>query len=267
MKVLNNKILLSVVLLITVLGYAVSCTHKDVEVPAVASNAIVIIRGTDVVKAGIVGNGDSTTWKLDKVHSNVMWETNYMGAAGVLSGRFNQFGMATLNDANMKSYTTTAQPLPDTAWSFDEDKPENTRFSGYVQMNQSNTGEPGRDAGCNVAALGTVAIVTGTQNLSLVNVARIETTKIEKDPTSADYIVTLNLIWRGGPGNVTGTAITKSIVGKLHYIPKAFPPGVTTYRVCGLQLKFSFNCRDFGVTSTSISDNVNITCNMNFNNK
>ena len=267
MKVINNKLILGVMMFISVLGYVASCTHKDVVVPAPASTAVVIIRGTDIVKSGVVGNGDTTTWKLDKVHSNVMWETSYMGAAGVLSGRFNQFGMYALTDAKMLSYVTAAQPVADTSFYFDEANPQNTRISGYVQMNTSNTGEPGRDAGCNIAALGTVAIVAGTQNLTTTNVARIETTKIEKDPTSADYIVTLNLIWRGGPGNVAGTPITKSLVGKLHYIPKAYPAGVTTYRVCGMQLKFSFNCRDFGVTSTSISDNVNIECNMNFNNK
>lgn len=267
MKLLNNRILLGTIMFVSILGYVASCTHKDVEVPAAASNAVVIVRGTETVKAGVVGNGDTTTWKLDKVHSNVMWETNYMGAAGVLSGRFNQFGMHTLTDAKMINYVTAGQPLPDTSFYFDEANPENTRFSGYVQMNQSNTGEPGRDAGCNVAALGTVAIVAGTQNLTLTNIARIETTKVEKDPLSPDYIVTLNLIWRGGPGNVAGTPIVKSVVGKLHYIRKAYPAGGTTYRVCGLQTKFAFNCRDFGVTSTSISDNVNIECNMNFNNK
>lgn len=267
MKLANNKILLGALVFVSILGYVVSCTHKDVVAPAAATNAVVIVRGNATIKAGTVGNGDSTTWKLDKVHSSVLWTTSYMGAAGLLTGRFNQFGMAALLDAKMINYVTTAQPLPDTSWYFDEANPENTRFVGYVQMNTSNTGEPGRDAGCNIAALGTVAIVAGTQNLTVGNVAKIETTKVEKDPLSPDYIVTLNLSWRGGPGNVAGTPIVKSIVGKLKYIPKAFPTPTSTYRVCGLQLKFAMNCRDFGVTSTSIADNINIECNMNFNNK
>ena len=267
MKLVNNKFILGMMTFVSILGYVASCTHKDVDIPSAASTAVVIARGNAIVKPGIVGNGDSSTYKLDKVHSNVMWSTNYMGAAGLLTGRFNQFGMHTLTDAKMINYVTAAQPLADTSWYFDEANPENTRFSGYVQMNQSNTGEPGRDAGCNIAALGTVAIVSGTQNLTNTNVARIETTKIEKDPLSADYIVTLNLIWRGGPGNVAGTPITKSLTGKLRYIPKALPTPTSTYSVCGLQLKFQFNCRDFGVTSTSIADNVTIECNMNFNNK
>jgi hypothetical protein len=39
------------------------------------------------------------------------------------------------------------------------------------------------------------------------------------------------------------------------------------YEVFGLQLKFQFNCRDFGITSTSIADKIEIECNANFHNK
>ncbi|MFA5245281.1 MAG: hypothetical protein WC380_08260, partial [Pedobacter sp.] len=63
--------------------------------------------------------------------------------------------------------------------------------------------------------------------------------------------------------------VTKSVVGKLKYIKKA-TVGATTatpYDVFGLQLVFQFNCRDFGITSTSISDKIEIQCNVNFNNK
>jgi hypothetical protein len=54
------------------------------------------------------------------------------------------------------------------------------------------------------------------------------------------------------------------VIGRLKYIPKA---KVSNYNVFGLQLKFQFNCRDFGIASTSISDKIDIECNMNFNNK
>ena len=56
-----------------------------------------------------------------------------------------------------------------------------TFFSSYVQMNQSNTGEPGRDAGCNISGLGTSPIVVGLQNLTVTNLAKIKTTKIQFD--------------------------------------------------------------------------------------
>jgi hypothetical protein len=53
----------------------------------------------------------------------------------------------------------------------------------------------------------------------------------------------------------------------LKYIKKATIAGAAPYDVFGLQLSFQFNCRDFGITSTSVGDKIDITCNMNFNNK
>ena len=95
--------------------------------------------------------------------------------------------------------------------------------------------------------------------------AKIKTTEIKFDPTSNDYIVTLLLTWKG----TLGTPLTKTLVGRMKYIRKnkvQFGTGAA-YSVFGLQLKFQFNARDFGITSTSISDKIDIECNMNFNNK
>jgi hypothetical protein len=113
--------------------------------------------------------------------------------------------------------------------------------------------------------MGTVAIVAGTQNLTETNLAKIHTTKVEFDPASNGYIVTLDLTYKG----LLATPLTKSIVGKLNYIPRKTVQFGTSaaYDVFGLQLQFQFNCRDFGITSTSISDKIEIECNMNFNNK
>ena len=69
--------------------------------------------------------------------------------------------MHDVTDAEAISYTVTGQPLKDSSWAFYENEPAKSYFNGYVQINTSNTGEPGRDAGCNVAGMGTVAIVTG----------------------------------------------------------------------------------------------------------
>ncbi len=266
MKLLKNHSLLILMILLSGYGYIASCTHESLTpLPAAASNTPVILRGTDVMTPGAMKTGDTTQWKLDKAHSNAMWETNYVGAAGLLSGRFNQFGMHDVTDAKMMNYITGGQPLLDSSWAFYENEPAKTYFNGYVQINQSNTGEPGRDAGCNISTLGTVPIVAGTQNLTLTNIARIKTTKVEFDPLSNGYIVTLNLTWKG----TLAAPITKSIVGKLNYVKKAKVQFGTasSYSVFGLQLKFQFNCRDFGIASTNISDNVSIECNMNFNNK
>jgi len=165
----------------------------------------------------------------------------------------------------MLNYTTAGQPLPDSSWAFYENDPSKTFFNAYVQINTSNTGEPGRDAGCNIGTLGTTAIVTGVQNLTLTNLAKIKTTEVKFDPASNDYIVTLSLTWKG----TLAAPLTKSIVGKLKYSPKTKVQfgTATAYDVFGLQLSFQFNCRDFGITSTSISDKIDIVCNTNFHNK
>ncbi len=266
MKLFKNHSLLIILVLLSGYGYIASCTHDAISpLPPAASNAPIITRGTDELLPKDMVVGDTTSWKLDKAHSNVMWSTNYVGAAGLLTGRFNQFGMHDVIDAKMLNYVTAAQPLKDSSWAFYENDPSKIYFNGYVQINQSNTGEPARDGGCNVTTLGTSAIVVGTQNLTLTNLAKIKTTDVKFDPTSNDYIVTLNLTWKG----TLATPLTKSIVGRLKYIRKNKVQFGTAaaYSVFGLQLKFQFNCRDFGIASTSISDKVDIECNMNFNNK
>ena len=266
MKLLSNKTLIILLVLISGYGYLISCTHDDeLIVPVQLTQPFVSSRGTNVHLPGEMTSGNPNEWKLDKVHSSVLWSTNYVGAAGLLTGRFNQFGMHNVADDEAISYTVSGQPLKDSSWAFYENEPAKSYFYGYVQINTSNTGEPGRDAGCNVAGMGTVPIVTGEQNLSYPNLAKIKTTEIKFDPGSNGYIVTLNLTYQG---KLTAP-LTKSIVGKLNYIPKKNVQFGTSaaYDVFGLQLKFQFNCRDFGITSTSISDKIDIECNINFNNK
>ena len=160
--------------------------------------------------------------------------------------------------------------MKDTSWAFYENEPGKSYFNGYVQINTSNTGEPGRDAGCNVGGMNTVAIRSGVQNLVDTNLAKIKTTKIEFDPSNNGYIVTMDLTWHNKWNTTPTTAlapITKTIVAKLSYVTRKTVAAATPYDVFGLQLKFSFNCRDFGIISTSIADNIDIECNMNFNNK
>jgi hypothetical protein len=171
--------------------------------------------------------------------------------------------MHDVTDAKMQNYATTGQPVKDSSWAFYENDDSKSYFNGYVQINTSNTGEPGRDAGCNVGNLGTTAIVSGTQNLTVTNLAKIKTTKIAFDPATGDYIVDLTLTWQGK----LATPLTKAIVGRMKVIKKSTIAAATPYDVFGLQLKFQFNCRDYGVTSTSISDKIDIECNMNFNNR
>jgi polyisoprenoid-binding protein YceI len=264
MKSFNNKTLMMFLLIISGTGYIASCTNEDAPIPLAATSGPVITRGTNIHLPGNLTVGNTSEWKVDKSHSNVMWSTNSVGAAGLLTGRFNQFGVHEVTDAEMTTYATAGQPVKDNSWAFYENEPGKTFINGYVQINTSNTGEPGRDAGCNLSAMGTTAIISGTQNLSVTNLAKIKSTEVKFDPLSNDYIVTLSLTWKG----TLGAPITKTVVGKLKYIKKA-TVGTTAapYDVFGLQLKFQFNCRDFGIASTSISDKIDIECNINFNNK
>jgi polyisoprenoid-binding protein YceI len=263
MKLLNNRLLLALMLLLSAFGYISSCTHDNEVLPPPAVTTPTITRDTLTFKPGNMTAGNAREWKMDKAHSSVLWETNYVGAAGLLTGRFNQFGTHDVLDAEMINYNTTGQPVKDTSWAFYENEPAKTYLNGYVQINTSNTGEPGRDAGCNISAMGTVPIVAGVQNLTVVNIARLKTVKVEFDKLSPDYIVALNLTWKGN----LGAPITKTITGRLKYIKKATIAGAAPYDVFGLQLTFQFNCRDFGITSTSVGDKIDITCNMNFHNK
>lgn len=242
------------------MGFYWACTHDD----QVVDTGPKITRGTRVHLPGLTA-GDSTQWKFDKAHSSVLWQTSYVGAAGLLTGRFNQFGLADVTDAKAIEYNVTVQPLSDTSWAFYENEPYKSFFNGYVQINTSNTGEPGRDTGCNVAGMGTVKIKNGVQNLAYPNLAKIKSKSIVFDPTSNDYIVTFDLTYQGK----LAAPLTKTLTGKLKYVPQQRVQFGTSaaYLVFGLQFTFQFNCRDFGIVSTSVADIIQITCNANYNNK
>ncbi|MBI3139625.1 MAG: hypothetical protein HYZ15_13695 [Sphingobacteriales bacterium] len=273
MKQVNNRFLMALLVLASFGGYIISCSHDNEIPPPPASSAPVITRGTNIHLPGNLTPGNSNEWKMDKVHSSCLWSTAYVGAAGLLTGRFDIFGAYDITPAKFGNYPYTdlnrpSQPFPDSSWAFYENEPEKSYLNGYVLINTSNTGEPGRDGtftyvGCNLAAMGTTQKVAYQHNINVTNVAQIKTSKIEFDKTSADYIVTIKLTWQGK----LAAPITKEIIGRLKYVPKATIAAASPYDVFGLQLKFQLNCRDFGVTSTSIADKIDVECNMNFNNK
>jgi len=255
---LSNRFLLILAVVLSGVIYIFSCTRKD----QIIETTVKITRGNEVLLPQLI-TGDTTKFKLDKVHSSVLWQGSYNGASGLLTGRFNQFGMANVTPAQMIYYNITGQPLPDTAWAFYESEPSKTYINGYVQINTSNTGEPGRDTGCNIGTTGTIKIITGVQNLSDSNLAKIHSTKVEFDPASAGYIVTMDLTWRGNR-SVNPAPITKTVVGKLFYVKRT---RISSGEVFGLQLVFEFNKKDFSITSTSVSDKIQVECNMNFKTK
>ncbi len=265
MKLLSEKILLSLFVLISIGGYITSCTHENQVIPPPATSTPDINRGNGVFLPGNLTPGDTSSWKFDQVHSSVLWSANYLGAAGLLTGRFNDFGISSISESQKTQYPTTGQPLKDTSWAFYENDPTKTYFTGYVQMNTSNTGEPGRDGGCYLGYVGAPKLITSTQNLIDSNIAVIKTTQVTLDPNSAGYIVTMVLTWQG----LLSAPHDTTINGTLSYVKRQTVGAGTAsaYDVFGLQLNFSFNCRSFGLTTTEIGDVITLQCNINFNNK
>lgn len=266
MKLFNNKtLLLIVIILISGYGYMASCTHKDLIMPEQATGTVTINGGSGIFLPGTETIGDTSQWKMDQVHSSVLWSGNYLQTGALLTGRFNMFGLNSIPSSAKQQYATTGQPVLDTSWAFYENDPTKTYFNGYVQMNTSNTGEPGRDGGCYLKFVGAPYIISGKQNLIDSNLAIIRTTKVELDTKSPGYIVTMVMTWKG----LLAAPHDTTINGTLSYVKRSTVGAGTTsaYDQFGLQLNFQFNCRSFGITTTEISDIVSVQCNMNFNNK
>ena len=123
MKLLNNRTLIVLFVLVSGFGYLASCTRDDnMIVPVELNKPFIASRGDAVLLPKNMTAGDTSSWKLDKVHSSCLWSTAYVGAAGLLTGRFNQFGMHDVTDAKAIRYNvaSTVQPLPDTSWAFFE---------------------------------------------------------------------------------------------------------------------------------------------------
>jgi polyisoprenoid-binding protein YceI len=228
MKYRSNSFIFLFLILLCVFTH-VSCTHEDEIAPSVNPE---IEFGNAVVTVG------DKSWKHDKTHSSVLWETAYLGQSGLLTGRFNSFSVTNLI--------------------FDEGNPQNTSFEGWVRLNSVNTGEPGRDAGC---LLGTFGTATGLANEER-NLARLKSKKVEFSKTDRSYVVTFDMTFLGN---------TKEYTGKLNYTPPVTIPASGTaaaHEVLGLQLRYQFLAKtDFDLVSPDIADKVDVTLNMNFNNK
>ncbi len=265
MKPHIEKLLLAFLVIISIVGYISGCTHENAVLPPPSTGTPDINRGNGVFLPGNLTIGDTSQWKLDQAHSSALWSSNYLGAAGLLTGRFDAFGISSIAANQKKLYPTTGQPLKDTSWAFYESDPTKTYFNGYVQLNTSNTGEPSRDGGCYLSYVGAPKLIPNTQNLIDSNIALIKTTAVKLDPNSAGYIVTMTMTWQG----LLSAPHDTTINGTLSYSKRTTVGAGTAsaYDVFGLQLNFSFNCRSFGVTSTNVGDVITLQCNMNFNNQ
>ena len=212
------------VLVMACFTYAVSCTHDDAILSSAGPK---IERGTQVLSL------TDTKVSFDKTHSNVGWETAYLGGLSLLTGRFDTLGITTFN--------------------FDEANAAAINFEAWVWINKVNTSEPGRDKGCLQTTFG----VTTAMTSDVANIAKIKTKSVELSTTDKGYIVKFDLTFHG---------VTKELTGKFFYDGKTVTgAGATAKNVYGFSFDFQILAKtDFLIASTNIADKVSIKCNAIF---
>lgn len=193
-----------------------SCTREDAVVGEIAPPDFQY--GDSEVKT-------SQGWNFDKAHSNVMWETNYLGVAALLTGRFNTFS---------------------TQMEFEENHPEHVTFSGFVVLSSVNTGEPGRDGGCLLTTFGTATIS---------DTARLVSKQVLADGKGG-YDATVEFNFHG---------VKKDLPMKLSFAGLSHIDATSPYTVAGFTGELEINAKtDFGIVSSNIADRVQIRMNMTF---
>lgn len=207
-------------MLLATVGYIVSCTQKDT----------LVVVPEPVVQSGNAKLDFITDPKVsfDKAHSNVGWETAYLGGLSLLTGRFDTLGF--------------------TSFHFDEAVPANTSFEAWVWVNRVNTSEPGRDKGCLQTTFG---VNTG-MTTEAANVAIVKSKSVVFNGDKG-YTVKFDFTFHG---------VTKELTGNFLYDGKLVAATRNTY---GFSLYFQFLAKtDFGIVSTNIADLVTIKCNAIF---
>ena len=245
-KMKNKPIKAIAATMMTALAIAIginSCKKDDKVEPLTVSTTT----GSDVIDATIGSTVPATTgiYYLDKAHSNVMWETEYMnnGNAALLTGRFNLFNMFV---------------------KFDQANPANTTVSAWVQLSTFNTGESGRDAAgkCGPTYMGVQWTIDTVPNPDVYTV--IETTDTAWFTSAScakygdGYLVKGSLNFKG---------VTSSVDMYMDYQGKYTTTNATTGKKvdrAGIEAWFMMKAVSvFGVTSTSISDDVKVRIDWN----
>jgi polyisoprenoid-binding protein YceI len=224
MRLKTNGYLLLLIIFLS--GYAyISCTHDDA---LVSTNGPKIERGTH--KLNFITDPKVS---FDKQHSNVGWETAYLGGLSWLTGRFDTLGMTSFN--------------------FDESNAAGINFEAWVWVNRVNTSEPARDKGCLQTTFG----VNTSMTTETANIAIIKSKSVELSTTDNGYIVKFDFTFHG---------VTKELTGKLLYDGMITTgSGATAKNVYGFSFNFQFLAKtDFGIVSTNIADLVTIKCNAIF---
>jgi len=165
----KEKLLGLLIVVFSLVGYVVGCTHDD---EILASSGPDIQRGQQKVS---LANPKHT---FDKAHSNVNWSSLYLGATSLLTGRFDNFGF--------------------TSFEFDESNAAGIRFEAWVWTNTVNTSEPGRDDGCLLQTFGT----NGTNTTQPENLAIIKSKSVTLSTTDKGYDVKADLTFHGATHEV-----------------------------------------------------------------
>lgn len=203
-----------------VLLHIPACTHDDELLEQIPPPEYEY--GDDVIST-------SAGWNFDKAHSNVGWETQYLGASALLTGRFNSFS-AQVN--------------------FDEKNPANTTILGKVVLSSVNTGEPNRDGGC----------LQNTFGVATQDTAYLTSKKVELDGKGG-YIVTADLNFHG----VVSEVIMKLSYSGITRFDENSGLGGAPFSVAGLSGEFEMNALSvFAISSTSIADRVIVRVNAQF---
>jgi polyisoprenoid-binding protein YceI len=220
MRLIRQRILGAIIVAFCIYGYIAGCTHDD---EVLASLGPDITRGEEKVS---LSNPNTA---FDKTHSNVGWETLYLGSTSLLTGRFDSFGF--------------------NLFDFDESVAAGIRFEAWVWLNSVNTSEPGRDDGCLLGTFGTTdAATTEDENLAV-----IRSKSVELSTTDKGYLVKADLTFHG---------VTKEVDCKMNFDGISQASGKDVY---GFSLQFQILAKtDFLIVSNSIADNVDVKCNAVF---
>lgn len=205
---------------LTLIFLVSSCTHDDaVDLDIDPAN---FEYGTDEVTL-------ADEWNFDKRHSNVRWETAYLGSSALLTGRFDDF---------------------DIQLNFIEDQPDNISIIGKVILSSVNTGEPGRDDGC----------LLTTFNVENRDEAIFTSRSVAFDNVGG-YMVVGDLDFHGMVDEVT---MKLHYLGSTFFDESSGLSG-SPFTVAGFAGEFEINAKSiFGIESANIADRVTIKVNAQY---
>lgn len=184
---------------------ALGCKKKDKLMP---------VEGTFVAGTGLV----DISWTFDKAHSNVNWESKYLGySSGMLTGRFNNFNF------NPK-------------FIFNEADLSQCNIQAWVQLSSIDSGEPGRDG-------------PGKCIRSYMGVTYLDTLKTIVNPQSDSAWFRSTSVVKSGSGFV----VKGNLQFNRYRSPSGFPDGTPIIKPAILFLIYN-GTNDFDTNGDMVND-------------